>query len=109
MNEQELREQCKREAEAKYPPHLAPDEIIGDHFMLGKTCKAYEVIRFRMPDTDRDTSVLVNRQVLLVREWAGHMGEVRVVSLSESKTRDTHPMGLLTIEYTQHDTSGDEG
>ena len=76
---------------------------------MGKTCKAYEVIRFRMPDTDRDTSVLVNRQVLLVREWAGHMGEVRVVSLSESKTRDTHPMGLLTIEYTQHDTSGDEG
>lgn len=40
MNEQELREQCKREAEAKYPPHLAPDEIIGDHFMLVRAAVA---------------------------------------------------------------------
>lgn len=40
MNDQELRDQCRKEAEAKYPPHLAPDEIIGDHFMLVRVAVA---------------------------------------------------------------------
>ncbi len=30
----ELALQCKNEADEMYPPHLAPDEVIGDHFML---------------------------------------------------------------------------
>lgn len=70
-----------------------------------RTRLAYEVFSFECPQTDRDLSVKVNDLVRSVERWAGHMGPVRVVSLSGPGRMLYVGKCFLTIEYTAHDTS----
>ena len=73
----------------------------------GKTILAYEVVVFNRPILDRDLMVRVNEEVSRVKVWAGHMGPVRVVSLSVTELPMIQGKCTLTIEYTAHDTSTD--
>ena len=73
-----------------------------------RTTLAYEVVVFAEPQVNRDLTVRVNNEVRRVRVWAGHMGPVRVVSLSNSARGPYGGTITLTIEYTAHDTSIDQ-
>lgn len=73
-----------------------------------KTKFAYEVVVFTTPNYDRDLTVKVNENVNRVRAWAEHLGPVRIVSLSNSKTATYSGQITLTIEYTAYDDSAPE-
>ena len=74
---------------------------------MEQTTLAYEVVTFAAPSVDRNLTVRVNEEIRRVKSWAGHMGPVRVVSLSNSSTNGIRGLCTLTIEYTAHDTSTD--
>jgi len=88
----ELAIQCKKDADEMYPPHLAPDEIIGDHFMLVRLAVAKALYKERKDlskmRAERDELVGALRSVVEFVEkdltYAPHRGQrARFPSYSE--------------------------
>lgn len=67
--------------------------------MSGTTIvKTYLVVRFDLDEYGSGLNAKINQQVQNVRSWAGHLGEVRVVSffIQQGMRKQT---GVLTIEH----------